>query len=77
MFVDTLAIAYRIHIRHWYMRRFAALQRERVGAAAREEILEADRIVPPAGALDLTGDELTAEPVVPAVDEEIRVERFG
>jgi len=29
MFVDTLAIAYRIHIRHWYVRRFAALQRQR------------------------------------------------
>jgi glycosyltransferase involved in cell wall biosynthesis len=29
MFVDTLAIAYRIHIRHWYVRRFASLQRQR------------------------------------------------
>jgi dolichol-phosphate mannosyltransferase len=29
MFVDTLAIAYRIHIRHWYVRQFAAKQRER------------------------------------------------
>lgn len=28
MFIDTLAIAYRIHLRHWYVRRFAALQRE-------------------------------------------------
>jgi glycosyltransferase involved in cell wall biosynthesis len=28
MFQDTLAIAYRIHIRHWYVRRFASLQRE-------------------------------------------------
>jgi glycosyltransferase involved in cell wall biosynthesis len=29
MFQDTLAIAYRIHLRHWYVRRFAALERER------------------------------------------------
>lgn len=29
MFLDTLAIAYRIHLRHWYVRRFAADQRER------------------------------------------------
>jgi len=29
MFVDTLAIAYRIHLRHWYVRQYAALQRER------------------------------------------------
>ena len=30
MFVDTLAIAYRIHMRHWYVRQFAAQQRSRV-----------------------------------------------
>jgi dolichol-phosphate mannosyltransferase len=30
MLVDTLAIAYRIHLRHWYVRRFASLQRSRV-----------------------------------------------
>jgi glycosyltransferase involved in cell wall biosynthesis len=29
MFLDTLAIAYRIHIRHWYVRQFSARQRER------------------------------------------------
>lgn len=34
MFVDTLAIAYRIHIRHWYVRQYAALQRARMDAAA-------------------------------------------
>jgi hypothetical protein len=34
MFQDTLAIAYRIHLRHWYVRRFAALQRERMDEAA-------------------------------------------
>jgi glycosyltransferase involved in cell wall biosynthesis len=73
MFVDTLAIAYRIHIRHWYMRRFAALQRERIGAAAREEVLHADRIVPPAGALDLTHAQLDGEPVLPEVDEDVRL----
>jgi glycosyltransferase involved in cell wall biosynthesis len=32
MFLDTLAIAYRIHIRHWYVRRYAALQRQRADA---------------------------------------------
>ncbi len=32
MFVDTLAIAYRIYLRHWYVRQFAALQRERTDA---------------------------------------------
>jgi glycosyltransferase involved in cell wall biosynthesis len=34
MFQDTLAIAYRIHLRHWYVRRFAALQRERMDESA-------------------------------------------
>ncbi len=29
MFVDTLAIAYRIHLRHWYARQFSARERER------------------------------------------------
>jgi glycosyltransferase involved in cell wall biosynthesis len=32
MFLDTLAIAYRIHVRHWYVRRYAALQRQRADA---------------------------------------------
>jgi dolichol-phosphate mannosyltransferase len=30
MLVDTLAVAYRIHIRHWYVRRYASLQRHRL-----------------------------------------------
>jgi glycosyltransferase involved in cell wall biosynthesis len=30
MLIDTIAIAYRIHIRHWYVRRFAAQHRARV-----------------------------------------------
>jgi glycosyltransferase involved in cell wall biosynthesis len=34
MFLDTLAIAYRIHLRHWYVRQFAALQRARADTAA-------------------------------------------
>jgi glycosyltransferase involved in cell wall biosynthesis len=33
MLVDTLAIAYRIHVRHWYVRRFAALHRQRLDDA--------------------------------------------
>jgi glycosyltransferase involved in cell wall biosynthesis len=32
MFVDTLAIAYRIHLCHWYVRQFSASQRERTYA---------------------------------------------
>ena len=44
MLLDTLAIAYRIHIRHWYVRRFASLQRMRIddptGSLPREELLE-------------------------------------
>jgi glycosyltransferase involved in cell wall biosynthesis len=53
MFVDTLAIAYRIHLRHWYVRRFASLQRQRMDAAEQEAVLEADRILPPVGTLDM------------------------
>lgn len=37
MLIDTLAIGYRIHLRHWYVRQYAALQRRRtdvLGAAA-------------------------------------------
>jgi glycosyltransferase involved in cell wall biosynthesis len=43
MFLDTLAIAYRIHVRHWYVRGFAALQRERAEA---ETTLERAPLVP-------------------------------
>lgn len=32
MLIDTLAIAYRIHVRHWYVRRFASLERRRMDA---------------------------------------------
>jgi glycosyltransferase involved in cell wall biosynthesis len=34
MFLDTLAIAYRIHLRHWYVRQFAALERARMDASS-------------------------------------------
>lgn len=40
MFQDTLAIAYRIHLRHWYVRQFAALQRRRTDAQAVADALE-------------------------------------
>ena len=30
MLTDTLAIAYRIHVRHWYVRRYASLHRHRL-----------------------------------------------
>jgi glycosyltransferase involved in cell wall biosynthesis len=62
MFVDTLAIAYRIHIRHWYVRRFASLQRQRVEAASAEIVLDEDRILPPVGALDLTASVSRSDP---------------
>jgi glycosyltransferase involved in cell wall biosynthesis len=32
MLLDTLAIGYRIHLRHWYARQFASLERERASA---------------------------------------------
>ncbi len=32
MLTDTLAIAYRIHLRHWYARQFSVQQRERIDA---------------------------------------------
>jgi glycosyltransferase involved in cell wall biosynthesis len=54
MFIDTLAIAYRIHIRHWYVRRYAALQRQRTEAAARARLLDEDRIVALQDTLELT-----------------------
>jgi hypothetical protein len=54
MFVDTLAVAYRIHLRHWYVRRYAALQRQREDAKVHAQTLSEDRIVPLAGALDVT-----------------------
>ncbi len=38
MLQDTLAIAYRIHVRHWYVRRFASLERARMDAAAEQEV---------------------------------------
>jgi glycosyltransferase involved in cell wall biosynthesis len=55
MFIDTLAIAYRIHIRHWYVRRFASLQRERMDTVARADTRV--RAQEPASA---------SEPLVPA-----------
>jgi glycosyltransferase involved in cell wall biosynthesis len=43
MLLDTIAIAYRIHIRHWYVRRFASLHRQRLDD-------EAGQVLPPPGA---------------------------
>lgn len=44
MLQDTLAIAYRIHLRHWYARQFAAVVRQRMddtaGAPESEPVLE-------------------------------------
>jgi glycosyltransferase involved in cell wall biosynthesis len=54
MFKDTLAIAYRIHLRHWYVRRHAALERQRIDAVAHAETLDEDRIVPLPGVTELT-----------------------
>jgi len=41
MFIDMLAIAYRIHLRHWYVRQFASHERRRIRAGTDEENLEA------------------------------------
>jgi len=38
MLIDTLAVAYRIHIKHYYVRRFASVQRERMDGAGRSEV---------------------------------------
>jgi glycosyltransferase involved in cell wall biosynthesis len=45
MLTDTLAIGYRLHLRHWYRRRFAELQRTRAACAAqqRAQAARADR----------------------------------
>ena len=48
MFQDTLAIAYRIHLRHWYVRQYARLQRERGDLIARFGADEADAMLPAA-----------------------------
>jgi len=40
MMLDTLAIAYRIHLRHHYVRQFAALHRERADASTAELLEE-------------------------------------
>ncbi len=42
MFIDTLAIAYRIHLCHWYVRQFSAKQRERTYA---QPAVEASRSI--------------------------------
>jgi glycosyltransferase involved in cell wall biosynthesis len=55
MLVDTLAIAYRIHVRHWYVRRFAALHRHRLDDIG-------------TGALVAFADDPRAEPVLPTAD---------
>lgn len=51
MFLDTLAVAYRIHVRHWYARRFAALERRRqdAHAVARVPAAVAAALVEPTG----------------------------
>ena len=47
MFRDTLAIGYRIHLRHWYVRQYAALQRRRADL----EHSGGDAPLPPEGTL--------------------------
>jgi glycosyltransferase involved in cell wall biosynthesis len=44
MMLDTLAIAYRIHLRHTYVRRFASLQRHRMDEADRHDKLLAEAL---------------------------------
>jgi len=59
MLLDTLAIAYRIHFRHWYVRRFAALHRQRLDDEAYVRL-------PPPGAPDAAA---TAWPPMPADEQ--------
>jgi glycosyltransferase involved in cell wall biosynthesis len=76
MFVDTLAIAYRIHIRHWYVRRYAALQRARGDAATHEQKLDEDRILAPVNAFDVTersSETVSGDPMIIPPNEGIRV----
>lgn len=47
MFRDTIAIAYRIHIRHWYVRQYAALQRQRGDLLLRYGVDGLDQLAPP------------------------------
>jgi glycosyltransferase involved in cell wall biosynthesis len=50
MLLDTMAIAYRIHIRHWYVRRFASLQRHRMDEIAHDaavQTIEREEILAP------------------------------
>lgn len=53
MLLDTLAIGYRIHLRHWYVRQYAALQRRRMDALSEAAMRqhEAELPVPPVGNL--------------------------
>jgi len=44
MFQDTLAIAYRIHLRRWYVRQYARLQRERMDVLAAAGANAASRV---------------------------------
>ena len=61
MLVDTLALTYRVRVRHWYVRQFAALQRRRTvqadGSLARTPVL-------PASNLALFRELLPEDPVV-------------
>jgi glycosyltransferase involved in cell wall biosynthesis len=43
MLLDTLAIGYRLHLRHWYARRFAEVQRARAANAEAPSTLEVGR----------------------------------
>jgi glycosyltransferase involved in cell wall biosynthesis len=47
MFKDTMAVAYRIHLRHWYVRQYAALQRERGDLLTRYGVDGLEQLAPP------------------------------
>jgi dolichol-phosphate mannosyltransferase len=47
MFRDTMAIAYRIHLRHWYVRQYAALQRQRSDLMGHYGAEGLDQLPPP------------------------------
>lgn len=51
MFVDTLAITYRIRVRHWYVRQFSALHRRRLDVPLGGDVADLPSV--PASNLDL------------------------
>jgi glycosyltransferase involved in cell wall biosynthesis len=72
MFIDSLAISYRVRIRHWYVRQYAHLQRERMDAAQGRPLPAPD---PPAAASEHAA--AAQDLPVPAPDPPTPIQRAG